>query len=281
MKISFNLFIIPVAAVLFFSGQLELYAIAYFSAFFHEIAHVLTAKKFKLDVKEIEFLPIGFAARITGLWRLSPIREIILLLAGPAVNLLFCISLLLIVKIFPDENTSVIINFIFVNIFLVCFNMLPIIPLDGGRILMIILSQNIGIIKCASFCTYISKLLNSIFFILGILLFILSGNFIILLVSFYALGFILYDDRCSIAESFLYILNKKNLFKKNKIIDIKLSAVIESTCLIRLIREIDRKNLIITVVFNQDNEIIGRVSENKIIEHLLVKGENTAVGELL
>lgn len=281
MRISFNIYLVPVAIILFFAGQFKLYAIAYFSAFVHEIAHVLLARRFNLDVEEIEFLPIGFTARISGMWKLSVKSELTIIIAGPAVNLLLCILLLLTAGIFQISDSVIISDFIMINFFLACFNVLPIMPLDGGRLFMLILSRKIGIIKGASFCIYFSKIINVIFFILGLIIYVFSGNLIILITICYVLGCIFFEDKHIIADSFLYILNKKSIIKKKKVVQVKLLAVTESTCLLRLIREIDRTRIINALVIDYDNKIIGTVDEYRIIEYALNNEVDVKIKELL
>jgi len=281
MRISFNFYIIPAAIFVFFTGRFDLYAIAYFSAFLHEIAHILIARRFNLTVEEIKFLPIGFAAKVAGLWKLSSKRELILLIAGPAVNLLLSVFLLFVTNLFPSTNKEIIKDTILINIFLALFNMLPMLPLDGGRILMVILSREVGIIKCASFCMVISKILNIIFFILSMVLLAFSGNFMMIIVICYTLGLIFYEDKHIIADSILYILNKSSLIKKNQVILVKPLVVTESTCLIILLKEIDRTKMINALVLNDDNKIIGSVDELRIIEYILESGINASIKELL
>jgi len=281
MKITINVLLIPVAIAILLTGQFEMYVIAYFFAFLHEIAHVVIAKRFNLEVNEIEFLPIGFNARILGTWKLSVERELVLFLCGPAINLFFSVFFLLVSSIVSTTNTKILIELITVNLFLACFNMIPMVPLDGGRILMIILSREIGIIKCAYFCIYISKLINVILLVLGIMLFLVSGNYIVIIIICYVLGFVLNEGTHIISDTFLYILNKKNLINKNRIARIKPLVACETTCLIRLLREIDRNRIITALIFSRDNKVMGTVDEFEVLEYVLMQGPNAVVGDLL
>jgi len=281
MKITINVLLVPVVIAIFLTGQFEMYVIAYFFAFLHEIAHIVVAKHFNLEVNEIEFLPIGFNARICGTWKLTVERELVLFLCGPAINLLFSAFFLAVSSVVSTTNSKVLIEIITVNIFLACFNMIPMVPLDGGRILMIILSRGIGIIKCAYFCIYISKLLNVILLIFGVMLFLATGNYIVIIIICYTLGVALHQGTYIITDTFLYILNKKNFINKNRIAHIKPLAVRDTTCLIRLLREIDRNHIITALIFNRDNKIMGTVNEYEVLEYVLIQGPNAVVGDLL
>lgn len=59
--------------------------------------------------------------------------EIVVSLSGPAMNLIMCLIGSLLFAIFPQKKF--LLNFIFINSCLLLFNLIPIPPLDGSRIL--------------------------------------------------------------------------------------------------------------------------------------------------
>ena len=94
----------------------------------HELAHVLIGKLFGLQTERIICGLFGFRAKIINFDLLSEKRKFWILIAGPSINFLFwflCEELLL-RKI---------------NFFIGSINLLPIYPLDGGRIFILLLKK--------------------------------------------------------------------------------------------------------------------------------------------
>jgi Zn-dependent protease/CBS domain-containing protein len=120
----------------------------------HELGHALAAKRFGIDTKDITLLPIGGIARLERMPR-EPRQEMIVALAGPAVNVAIAAVLYLVLMLsggMPDliEGTALSEGFLergffarllAVNILLVLFNLIPAFPMDGGRVLRAFLAM--------------------------------------------------------------------------------------------------------------------------------------------
>ena len=102
----------------------------------HELGHALAAKYFKINTKDITLYPFGGIARISqspnNCW-----EDLIISFAGPLANFLIAALLFLISILIPAQF---LILLILINIAMGAFNLIPIYPLDGGRILNAILS---------------------------------------------------------------------------------------------------------------------------------------------
>lgn len=110
----------------------------FLSIMLHEIAHAVVAIKRKYCVREIELLPFGGVARIEGLAEAGTFDAILIAGAGPLVSLVIVLILY-----FYQLEDSYYFRFIAeVNVMLVGLNLLPALPLDGGRILQAILTHH-------------------------------------------------------------------------------------------------------------------------------------------
>lgn len=137
-RIDLKIFIFLI--ILYFTRQIEIYWLIMIFAFLHELGHLLAGILLKMKVKKISVMPAGFSIEFalteTDYNRkilnsnILEIKKIIVAVAGPSVNLIIIIITSILGK--KGEFTN---NIIYSNFLILIFNLLPIYPLDGGRIL--------------------------------------------------------------------------------------------------------------------------------------------------
>lgn len=109
----------------------------------HELAHLAAAKAARVEISEIRLMPFGGSARIENPYRLSPEQLIAVAAAGPAMNLGLALLIAALAQwsiLRPDQAAALVQP----NLMLMLFNLLPVLPLDGGRILYALLSRPLG-----------------------------------------------------------------------------------------------------------------------------------------
>ncbi len=104
--------------------------------FIHEMGHAVCAQHFKWRIKSIQLLPFGGAVETEEYGNKSLKEDLAVVLAGPLqhVWLIGAAFLLYFFTIIPYELYQ---PFLYMNLMLLIFNLLPIWPLDGGRLLFI------------------------------------------------------------------------------------------------------------------------------------------------
>ncbi len=112
----------------------------------HELGHALTAQRFGIRTRAIILLPLGGVAQLERLPE-APRQELLIALAGPAVNGALAVILLALsppaVAADPSE-LPVLLQLAAVNLMLALFNLLPAFPMDGGRVLRALLAARSG-----------------------------------------------------------------------------------------------------------------------------------------
>ena len=126
-----------------FAGMADKVLLVFSAVILHEIAHVLVAFALGYKVKEVEILPFGAVARIEKLIEASSLNVIMIAAAGPMVSLGLAVLSYAGAQEFAQFRTSLLFYYQ-VNLMLTLFNMLPALPLDGGRILRAILTARRG-----------------------------------------------------------------------------------------------------------------------------------------
>ena len=151
----------------FFTAKFKSIIIFMSLIIFHEIGHLLTAKLFNWKIDKIYIYPIGGITRFVDFINKPFYEELLVTIMGPIFQIILSFFL-------ARFNEGVL---LFSNLLLM-FNLLPITPLDGGKILNILLSVLVPYklsLKIVIICSYIFYLvlnyyiffnIKSIFFII-------------------------------------------------------------------------------------------------------------------
>jgi Zn-dependent protease/CBS domain-containing protein len=140
----------------------------------HELGHGLVAQRFGVAVREIVLLPIGGVARLLSEPK-KPLHELLIALAGPLVNVVIAGGLFVALRgggvpLFDlDElqkqgfatpsTRSLLLLLFYGNISLAAFNMLPALPMDGGRVLRALLSFFVGHVRATNIAAALAQVL--------------------------------------------------------------------------------------------------------------------------
>ncbi len=118
----------------------------------HEFGHVFAARRYGVNTPDITLLPIGGVARLERIPE-KPAEELVVALAGPAVNVVIAAVLFVLLGGVPemtaaanpqDPQQGMLPRLFWVNISLVLFNLIPAFPMDGGRVLRALLAIRLG-----------------------------------------------------------------------------------------------------------------------------------------
>lgn len=187
----------------------------------HELGHFLTAIIFKWPTDKIIFYPFGAISKFYHEINCPLSEEMIVLVMGPIVQIVFYIFI---------SNFNFFGNyyelFTYIHYSILIFNLLPIYPLDGGRILQCLISYFTSYNLSFKIIFLLSYIFIIVFFILflinpGInLLFIIVFLFLKLLIEYKNIKF--YFERF-LLERYLYnykfrkstIVNSTLDFKRN------------------------------------------------------------------
>jgi Zn-dependent protease len=117
----------------------------YLSVLIHELSHCVVARGYGLPVRRILLYPLGGFSEIE-LEPQTPGREFAVSAAGPALSLLLaaaCFGLMRVVS--PDTITGTLVSQLrWANLVVGLFNLLPGLPLDGGRMLRAVIWKLTG-----------------------------------------------------------------------------------------------------------------------------------------
>lgn len=113
---------------------------AFLSVLIHELGHALTMRQFGDPQPGILLYAMGGLARGSRL--LTRMQDVLVSAAGPFLQIAAAVFLWLVDRAYPVQSQVLgyaIAAFIYISLFWGIFNLLPIVPMDGGRIALAIM----------------------------------------------------------------------------------------------------------------------------------------------
>lgn len=248
----------------------------------HELAHAWVAMKFGLKVREMELLPFGGVARIEGLGTVSSGQEMLIAAAGPAVSLVLAATSYLVMT--SGGMWADVWEFYYrTNLMLAIFNLLPGLPLDGGRILRACLGLYMDYGKATWIAVSISKWISVCLVIHVIYEYMTTStiNLTFLVASLFL--YITADCEVKVASfRTLRILSQKKaeLVGRGAMITTYFT-VVHHVLLKDLIKLFTADRYYIVRIVDEECKLYATVTETKIWEELPQKGIYATIGEVI
>jgi Zn-dependent protease len=152
----------------------------------HEFGHVFAARRYGIGTSDVTLLPIGGLASLERMPE-KPSQEIFVALAGPAVNLVIALMLVVLlgarfdlsqVAQLQEATTTLAGRVAAANVALCVFNLIPAFPMDGGRVLRALLAIPMGYTRATRVAATIGQGLAFVFAFFG-----LMGNPLLILIA--------------------------------------------------------------------------------------------------
>ena len=242
----------------------------------HELGHAAAAKLFGWKVVEIQLFPFGGVAVVEEADTATAAQEVIVALAGPLQNLLMILIayVLGLLEIWESSWTTYFIN---ANAIIALFNLIPILPLDGGRIAQAWLSKQMSYYYTLVISTWLSLILSGV--LLMYCLFQLPDQGIHL--NLFAIaGFLLFSNGYSLRD--LHYRFIRFLMRRQKISNL----LVQNGCLLQpivtgkmyraisLAKLLKRESYHFIYVLDEDGTIRRVIAEQRLIQELFSSEHN-------
>lgn len=248
--------------------------LAFISIFLHEISHIVVAKKNGCKFNNFKIHIYGTSAEFINIDELSKKEKIQIYLAGPCMNLAIACIFFFVGLIINNSMVDKIIN---INLNLLLFNVLPAYPLDGSRVLEIILSEKILYKEVTDIISKISYMIALGLIAIFLTIFIYNKG---INISLIIAAIIIYLITIGEKKSAKYILMgnifvKRNKLLRNKYIENKSISVYYKMGLANAMAIIDKNRFNSFYVLDDDLKLLFIMHEDELIEALKLYGNIT------
>lgn len=261
------------------AGYLMDSALLFLFVFMHELCHGIAGRICGLNVNGILLFPFGGVSEIGDLEYMGTAREIVVSAAGPLFNMASAAFFYLLNKLgiyVPNYKTL-----IQINIVLAVFNMLPGLPLDGGRILRAVLNYFMGFKKATKVSIISGYIISAVILLTGILMpWAGRMNISFLIMPFFIIYIVRQEERTMYFMIMRDMINKRNILKKNGVMKSRELCVYEDAYPSDVLKHVDLNKYHIIFVINRKMTITGMLTESQIMESLGAEDGDITIGKL-
>lgn len=252
----------------------KMFIFALIWVFLHEITHILVALKFGCKFYNIEFHIFGMKAELIDIDSLRENQKIIVYLSGALLNIVLAIFFYIINIKYDSSFIETSMN---LNIGLAVFNLLPAYPLDGSRILEVILSKKMLFKKAQKIISIVSFSIAALFIIIAVIIYIFlhSLNLSMIIGAIIIIYITRMEEHTTMYITMSNVVKKRNKLLKNKYIENKSISVYYKQGLVNVLALVDRNKFNIFYILDDDMKLIYILNEDELIDALKVYGNMT------
>lgn len=245
--------------------------------FVHEMGHAISAHFFSWRIKSIMLLPFGGVAEVDEYGNRSLKQELIVILSGPVQHLWLQggAYVLHITNVIGSADYQL---FTFYNASILLFNLLPVWPLDGGKLLFILFSNYFPYKKAHYYMIATSIIVLSLYTVISLFF---SPNLMNLLIILLFFIYSLYHEYKNRMYGCLRFLMERYYGKQETIEQLRPIVVEESELVYNVLLQFQRgcKHLIIV---ERDGAKVSEMDENELLHaYFANKLTDSKVGDLL
>ncbi|QDR80131.1 M50 family metallopeptidase [Sporomusa termitida] len=282
VEIIFNNWFLVLLALFTAAGLGGKILLVFSAVLLHELAHMLMAGGLGYKVKQVELLPFGAMARVERLADAGAASEIMIAAAGPMASLV--LAALCYARLNEAGAWQEVVRFYGeVNLTLALFNLLPALPLDGGRILRALLSRRRDYRESTAIVVTISHIIGCLLILLAGLEYWLQG--IINLTMLIAAGFLFITAR---AENNLaglrgmrILAGKKAELSSRGVMPTSHLTAMENTAVSDVIRLLGPEQYYVIHIVDRNFHLSGALTETEVWEKLLERGIKGKVNDFI
>lgn len=236
------------------------------------------------SVKSVKLLPFGGVVEVDDSSGGSAKEELLVAFAGPMQNAWMAALAWALGEfgMWPMEWSEYLVQ---ANLWLVAFNMLPILPLDGGKIMMALISYKMQYFNCLIWCAKLSIVSSSLLMVYSLMPLVLFEGGIKL--NEFMIGIFLLFSNITYYRHIPFIFYRFLLFRRGQIVQLEQRGVRVTPLLVQsrqnlydTFKRIKREQLHLLCIVDQHSQKLKMVSEQETLIYCGSSNLHRAVGEV-
>lgn len=252
-----------------------------FTLFLHECGHFFAAAKLRLQIAQLEITPFGGCMQLDLPDALPSGKAFLLSAAGPAVNAA-CLAGGFLLSLYSTETPAYLVYFIAFHAAMLLLNLLPVLPLDGGRMLLAVLSRKRDRKRMRRLLLLLGRIIAVLLVCTGAVLTVYGYSaFSLCLMGFYLLYAAALEEKTGTSRYLAAFISRRVRLEKEKTLPVQRLAAASDMPLFLLIPHLQPGAYHIVDVVQADAcTNLGQLQEEKLLHAVLTDGSMT-LGELL
>lgn len=279
INIKINIFMLAMFIFYSLCGYFIETSVMVLSILIHEIFHSIAARRYDLRINEVEIFPFGGMAKFENIRTINPKEEIFICAMGPLSNLMIMILFIAFKSLYID---SYLINYIIkVNKLMLIINILPVFPLDGGKIIRAILSLFIGYKSSTIRLVYVTYFLCTFTILYDILNGITGNSIYIVAIAVFTMVAAKKEREMAAFAFIRSITEKTNELSRKKKMKVHILVCIKTIKIKEIIECFLPNRYHIFIIIKGNGETIGTITESQLLEGIYRYGFGITLEELL
>lgn len=261
-------------------GRLDALLQAVLALSLHEAAHVVVAAAFEQRIYALELQPFGCVARMRER-ALSPHAALCIAVAGPVVSFITAGAVYAAASLLPRTSFRLDV-FLRFNMTLALMNLLPVLPLDGGRVARALLVRHMPDER-------VQKLMGGAGVACGALMLLAAGvllrfeivNLTLFMMGVFLLAAAIQELRRAPENRLGAILKRGGAMEDGEAVPVREFAVRPGMRAREALRLLQANCFHVLRVVGRDNRMLGEVDEGQLVLAIAQRGFTVTVGEIL
>ncbi len=274
-----NILLVPMLILAYILNSQMTFFMSFGIVLIHELFHLLFAILLGVEIKSIVILPFGMTLRLAKDVIRYPKKEILIALAGPLANVVMIILGQCVY--YKYANNLNFLLFMVVNWSVLFINLIPVPPLDGGRILRAVMIRSQGLMRASKILLGISKAFVGVILVLGILVLIKTrGNPSLCIIGAFLIFSLTEEKRTSDLLIMNELIYEKEKFKDRAIIPTSFLTIHHNAPAKRIIKKLNLSTFYIVYIVDDNLKIIKTATESDFVRAVRDKGYSVLASDV-